>query len=128
MSEHRWRLRLGTRTDRLTKVCACLLRRASIAWRRLGRLHGLFATRLDPDSQGGDGTLALFRAKLAAKLQAAGPDVDAQRAAAIAALKEELAADVQAMREAVQAEDYATYNEVWQDILGLRLSNLGTPK
>jgi len=82
-----------------------------------GRTYG-------PKSQGLNGTLALFRAKLTAKLQAASPNVDDQRAAAIAALKEELAADVQSMREAVQAEDYATYNEVWQDILGLRLSNL----
>lgn len=39
-------------------------------------------------------------------------------------LKEELAADVRTMREAVQAEDHETYNEVWQDILGLRLSNM----
>lgn len=83
-------------------------------------LHRLLATRLDLDSQGANGTLALFQAKL----QAAGPNSDDQRAAAIAASKEELAADVRTMREAVQAEDRETYNEVWQDILGLRLSNL----
>ncbi len=87
-------------------------------------LHGPLATQLDPDSQGADGTLALFQAKLTTKLQAAGSNVDDQRTAALAALKEELAADVRTMREAVQAEDRETYNEVWQGILGLRLSNI----
>ncbi len=82
-----------------------------------GRTYG-------PKSQGANGTLALFQAKLTTKLQAAGSNVDDQRTAALAALKEELAADVRTMREAIQAEDRETYNEVWQDILGLRLSNM----
>jgi len=72
-------------------------------------------------SKGSTGTIAQFRTNLAAKMQAAGPDVVKQRAAAIEALKEDMSLDVQAMRAVAQSNDPA----VWEDIHALRLGDAG---